>query len=147
MARPVWFQRRLIALNWHMFCGITSLFLRWPRWLLPHVLGAKLARALAVKSVTAPVALEIAQQTGLPPDLVVVGVMISGLFGMVFGPAVLAVGSSKGDIPEIGAAPGCASHGPGTERAYEPGQTCRRLRLCQYGVIRVRLRAVASGAP
>jgi putative effector of murein hydrolase len=137
LARPVWSQRRLIALNWRMFgasVGVSVVLSVATLLLLPPVLGPDLARALAVKSVTAPVALGIAQRTGLPPDLVIVGVMTSGLFGMVFGPAVLAVVGLKGDQPEIGAALGCASHGLGTARAYETGQTAGAFASVSMGL-------------
>ena len=93
-----------------------------------------MARALSVKSVTAPVALGIAGQTGLRQDLVVVGVMTSGLFGMVIGPALLAFGGLKGDLPEVGAALGCASHGLGTARAYELGQTAGAFASVSMGL-------------
>ncbi len=126
MARPVWQQRGLVALNGRLFGAVVGASLLQSGSTLlvvPHLLGTDMARALSLKSVTAPVALGIAQQSGLAPGLVVVGVMTSGLFGAVFGPALLAIGGLKGDRPEVGAALGCASHGLGTARAYEIGQT------------------------
>ncbi len=137
MARPVWLQRKLIVENWRVFGSIVgaSLLLSTATLvLLPHLLGSDLARALSLKSVTAPVALGIGQQAGLRPDLVVAGVMASGLFGMVVGPALLAVGGLRGDAPEVGAALGCAAHGLGTARAYEIGQTAGAFASVSMGL-------------
>jgi putative effector of murein hydrolase len=79
-------------------------------------------RALALKSVTAPVAIGIAHQSMVREDLTLVGVMLSGMFGMVAGPLALTLfGAKGGDRPEIGIALGCASHGLGTARAFEIG--------------------------
>ncbi len=137
MARPVWQQRGLIALNWRLFGSVVgaSLLLSLGTLLVvPYLLGPDMARALLLKSVTAPVALGIAQQSGLSLDLVVVGVMASGLFGGVFGPTLLAVGGFEGDLPEVGAALGCASHGLGTARAYEIGQTAGAFASVSMGL-------------
>ena len=137
MARPVWLQRNLILSNWRMFASIVgaSLLLSLATLsLLPHMLGTDMARALSIRSVTAPVALGIAQQARLRPDLVVAGVMTSGLFGMVVGPIVLALGGLRGDRPEVGAALGCAAHGLGTARAYEIGQTAGAFASVSMGL-------------
>jgi putative effector of murein hydrolase len=113
MGLPVWQQRKMIAENWRMFSAVISASLLLSVGtilLLSPLLGPDMGRALAIKSVTAPVALGIAGQTGLHQDLVVVGVMTSGLFGLVMGPVLLAFGGFRGDRPEFGAALGCASH-------------------------------------
>ena len=101
--------------------------------LLPHILDPELARALSIKSVTAPVALGIGQQAGLRPELVVAGVMASGRVGMVLGPSLLAFGGLRGE-PEVGAALGCAAHGLGTARAYELGQTAGAFASVSMGL-------------
>jgi putative effector of murein hydrolase len=145
MALPVWQKRQLILEHWSMFAvvvgaslvlaGATSHLLGW-------VLPPEMARALAVKSVTAPVALGIGQEIGLRTDLVVTGVMTSGLFGMLLGPSLLALAGLRGDSAVVGAALGCASHGLGTARAFEIGRTAGAfasvsMGLCAlaYGVV------------
>lgn len=143
LARPVWLQRRVIALNWCLFGGVVgaSLLLSVAAvLLLPPLLGPDLARALSVKSVTAPVALGIAHQSGLSSELVVVAVMTSALFGMVLGPAMLGALGLKGDTPAVGAALGCASHGLGVARAHEIGQTAGAFASVSMG-----LSAIAYG--
>ena len=60
--------------------------------------------------------------------------MTSGLFGMLIGPAVLALGGLRGDRPEVGAALGCAAHGLGTARAYELGQTAGAFASVSMGL-------------
>jgi putative effector of murein hydrolase len=137
MALPVWERRILIAQNWRMFSVVisASLMLSLGTVLLASpLLGPDLGRALAVKSVTAPVALGIAGQIGLRQDLVVVGVMTSGLFGMVLGPVLLAFAGLRGDRPEIGTALGCAAHGLGTARAFEIGQTAGAFASVSMGL-------------
>jgi flavin reductase (DIM6/NTAB) family NADH-FMN oxidoreductase RutF len=67
--------------------------------------GDDLARALTLKSVTAPVAISIARGAGLQEHLTLVGVMMSG---MVVGPLLLSWFGSKGDRPDLGIALGCA---------------------------------------
>jgi len=145
MALPVWQRRALIVEHWLMFAiiiGISLLVAVGTSHFLPPLLGLDMSRALAVKSVTAPVALGIGAQIGLRQDFVVVGVMTSGLFGMLLGPVLLASGGLRGDSPAVGAALGCASHGLGTARAYEIGTTAGAfasvsmgLSALAYGVI------------
>jgi putative effector of murein hydrolase len=145
MALPVWQKRVLIGENWRMFTAVigASLILSVGTVLaVTPVLGSDMARALAVKSVTAPVALGIGSQTGLRQDLVVIGVMTSGLFGMLIGPALLMLSRSGRDHSVIGVALGCASHGLGTARAFEISQTagafasvCMGFSALTYGIL------------
>jgi putative effector of murein hydrolase len=125
MAVPVWERRTLIAGNWRMFAvvvGASIAFSIGTMVELRHFFDLQLVRALALKSVTAPVAIGIAHQSMVREDLTLVGVMLSGMFGMVAGPLALTLfGAKGGDRPEIGIALGCASHGLGTARAFEIG--------------------------
>ena len=68
--------------------------------------------------------------------------MLSGLFGMVIGPVLIAWSGSSGDRPEVGVALGCAAHGLGTARAFEIGPTagafasvCMGLSALSYGLL------------
>lgn len=137
MAVPVWQKRLLIVGNWRMFSAVVAgsvILSTATLLLLPALLDFDMARALAVRSVTAPVALGIARQTGLHQDLVVTGVMTSGLVGMLAGPALLALSGLRGDLPQVGAALGCASHGLGTARAFEIGQTAGAFASASMGL-------------
>ncbi|HET9553815.1 MAG TPA: LrgB family protein [Anaeromyxobacteraceae bacterium] len=76
--------------------------------------------SLAPKSVTAPVAMGIAEKLGGLPSLTAALVILTGLFGSVVGTALLGrLGVREG--PAAGFALGVASHGLGTARAFELG--------------------------
>ena len=85
-------------------------------------LSEEVQRSLAVRSITTPFALEAAKQMGGQPGLVALFVVITGVFGMAIGDILflrLAVRSGMAK----GAGLGASSHGAGTAKAYEIGQT------------------------
>ena len=74
--------------------------------------------SLAPKSVTAPVAIGIAEQLGGLPSLTAVLVIVTGIFGAMFGPPLLNALGIR-DWRARGLAMGTASHGIGTARALQ----------------------------
>ncbi len=74
--------------------------------------------ALAPKSVTAPVAMGIAEALGGLPSLTAVLVILTGVLGAMFGPPLLTALGVR-DPAATGVALGTASHGIGTARALE----------------------------
>jgi predicted murein hydrolase (TIGR00659 family) len=78
--------------------------------------------SLAPKSVTAPVAMGIAEKLGGIPSLTAALVLLTGLMGAVLGPALLRW-LRVDDQASAGFALGVASHGLGTARALEMGET------------------------
>lgn len=74
--------------------------------------------SLAPKSVTAPIAMGIAQAAGGPASLTAVLVILTGILGAVLGPWVLNLLRIK-DWRARGLAMGTASHGIGTARAFQ----------------------------
>lgn len=74
--------------------------------------------SLAPKSVTAPIAMGIAEATGGVPSLTAVLVVLTGILGAVFGTWTLNALRIK-DWRARGLAMGTASHGIGTARALE----------------------------
>ncbi len=74
--------------------------------------------SIAPKSVTAPIAMGIAEQLGGLPSLTAVLVILTGITGAVFGPLVLNLARVK-DWRARGLAMGVASHGIGTSRAFQ----------------------------
>jgi len=87
------------------------------------LLGAspEVVRSLAPRSVTTPIAIEIAKRAGGLPSLSAVVVILSGVFGAVVGPPLLrAVGVRSRTA--TGLALGAAAHGVGTARAVEEGE-------------------------
>ena len=84
--------------------------------------GETLMATIAPKSVTAPVAMGIAEELGGLPSLTAVLVIVSGIFGAMFGPLLLNLIGVK-DWRARGLAIGTASHGIGTARALQVNET------------------------
>jgi putative effector of murein hydrolase len=78
--------------------------------------------ALAVKSVTAPIAIELARLQGGEPSLAATFAIITGTLGAMFGPALL-THCGVTDPVARGIALGTASHGQGTAAALLEGET------------------------
>lgn len=76
--------------------------------------------SLAPKSVTSPVAMDIADVIGGVPALAAVYVMIAGIGGAMFGPILLKITKVNHYIG-VGLGFGTASHGIGTAKALEIG--------------------------
>lgn len=103
------------------------------------VIGAPevIVKSIAPKSVTAPIAMEIAKvMDGVP--YITVGVVIAvGIFGNAFGPSILRFLGIK-NKNAIGTALGTASHGIGTARALEEGKLAGAyggLAMCVNGLL------------
>jgi predicted murein hydrolase (TIGR00659 family) len=77
--------------------------------------------SLAPKSVTAAVAMGIAEQLGGLPSLTAALVILTGILGAIVGPAVLRLARVR-DEAAAGFAMGVASHGIGTARAFQLGE-------------------------
>ncbi len=87
-------------------------------------LGAthELALTMAPKSATTPIAMALVQQLGGLAPVAVIFVMIAGISGAVVGPWLLTLARVT-DPRARGLAMGTASHGIGTARALQEGQT------------------------
>lgn len=92
-------------------CGVAAL------------LGAspEVVRSLAPRSVTTPIAIEIARRAGGIPSLSAVVVILSGVFGAVAGPPLLRLVGVRSRTA-TGIALGASAHGVGTARAVEEGE-------------------------
>ncbi|GAC1351681.1 MAG: CidB/LrgB family autolysis modulator [Polyangiales bacterium] len=107
--------------------------------LLACVLG--LPRALMVtlfpKSVTTAIAMPIAERLGGVPSLTAAVVVVTGVFGMAFGPCILNCIGLRSPLAR-GAALGTAAHGVGTAKAIEEGPlagTVASLAMIVAGVV------------
>ncbi|MEH7384153.1 LrgB family protein [Bacillus sp. JJ1521] len=80
----------------------------------------EIIHSMAPKSVTTPVAMDIASVTGGVPSLAAVYVMIAGISGAMFGPLLLKM-VKVNHFVGVGLGFGTASHGIGTSRALEIG--------------------------
>jgi len=84
--------------------------------------NATVLASIAPKSVTAPVAMAISEELGGLPSLTAVLVIVSGIFGAMFGPMLLNLIGAR-DWGARGLAIGTASHGIGTARALQVNET------------------------
>jgi predicted murein hydrolase (TIGR00659 family) len=80
-----------------------------------------LTASLATKSVTAPVAMAIADHTGAIPSLAAVVAVLAGMTGAAFGPALLNWLGITEPMAR-GLAMGTASHGQGTARILQESE-------------------------
>lgn len=76
--------------------------------------------SMSAKSVTLPIALDVAEPFGGNAAITAVSVSICGLFGGVCGPQILKWLGIKNPVA-VGVAMGSSSHGIGTARALEEG--------------------------
>jgi len=100
--------------------GLGSLTAALTAVLLVRFLGGSNTTMISIapKSVTAPVAMGISEQLGGLPSLTAVLVVMTGIFGAVFGPPLLDLLRIR-DWRARGLAIGTASHGIGTARALQ----------------------------
>ncbi|WP_185983478.1 LrgB family protein [Aureimonas mangrovi] len=91
--------------------------------MLGRLLGAssETLASLAPKSVTAPVAMGIAEAIGGAPSLAAAMVVTTGILGAALGPALLSAIGVRDDAAR-GVALGTASHGIGTARALQESE-------------------------
>lgn len=127
LAVPVYKQRaRLRAAALPLACGIA---LGSVSTIAAVLVFAALARidagllpALAVKSVTAPIAIELARIQGGDPSLAATFAIVTGTLGAMFGPSLL-TRCRVTDPVARGIALGTASHGQGTATALMEDET------------------------
>jgi predicted murein hydrolase (TIGR00659 family) len=127
LAVPLFRQRQLIRDSARIILG--SLALGLPTGVLSGMGIAWLLHAdrvtilsLAPKSTTAGIAIGISEKIGGAPSLTAVLVIMTGITGAVIGPFVTRqMGIS--DSRAVGLALGIASHGIGTARALQMGET------------------------
>lgn len=96
-----------------------------------------LLRSLVQKSVTTPIAIEIAKSVSGIPEITAGVVIAVGIFGNAFGVYILKFLGIKSNSA-IGSALGTASHGIGTARALEESELSgvySGLALCVNGIL------------
>lgn len=85
-------------------------------------LNELLLRSLVAKSVTTPIGIEVTNSLGGLPPVTVLSIIITGITGAAIGPALCKLLGIKNKIA-VGVALGTASHGVGTSKALELGET------------------------
>lgn len=101
----------VIAVSAGLLCGLLAV------WGISGLLHASEQMMLTMmpKSVTTPIAIEIADLLGGTPELAGVFAVLTGLLGSMMGPILLRLCRFRSDLA-IGAAMGTAAHGIGTAR-------------------------------
>lgn len=125
LAVPLYKQRSLLARNlWPVAAGVTAGALAG---MLSGALLAKLLRfsnemvmTILPKSITTPVAMQLAEGLGGIPSLAAVFVMIAGFTGLIIGPRLLKGLGVESPIGR-GIGLGSSAHGLGTAKAFEYG--------------------------
>ena len=79
-------------------------------------------KSLMAKSITAPMAIEVTNQIGGDKGIVLLGVIIAGNLGAMFGPVIFSILKITNPIAK-GVALGTSSHAIGTSKAIELGET------------------------
>lgn len=123
LAIPLYAQlRRLKRMAWPLAVALLagSTTAAASAMAIAKVFGASspIVMSLAPKSVTAPIAMGIAERIGGLPSLTAVLVVTTGIVGAVFGPPLLKL-LRVDDDAAAGFAIGVAAHGIGTARAFQ----------------------------
>ena len=100
-----------------LVASASTVILAWALGASPETLAS-----LALKSVTTPVAMGIAEEIGGVPALTAVCVIATGIVGATLGPMVMNMARLK-DWRARGFAMGVAAHGIGTARAFQVNET------------------------
>ena len=127
LAWPLWQRREVLRRTWWrlLLAGLAGAGAAAAcAWGLASALGlpADVVRSLVPKSVTAPVAMGVAERIGGVPALAAVFAVLTGLLGAISGRALyglLRFGDSPRDWMARGFALGTISHGIGAARALQ----------------------------
>ncbi len=118
---------QLAYLKGNIVSILTSIFVGSLVGIMSVILLAKLTGAdqmlihsLEPKSVTTPIAMSIAEQSGGNVSLTAVIVLFCGIFGSIIGPPILRLLGIQSSIAK-GLAMGASAHGVGTAKAMEMG--------------------------
>lgn len=127
LAVPLYLNRHVLAKSFFpILVGITcgAIATLTTAVLLAKFSGLEplIVTSLAPKSITAPIAIEIALITGGNPAIAVAFVVFTGTFGSVIGASVLSFCKVTSPVAR-GLAMGVAAHGQGTATILQEGQT------------------------
>lgn len=126
LAVPLCKQIKILARNWQaVLIGVVTGSLTGVATSLLIALlfkaSPQVALSLVPKSVTTPIAMEVARTLGGIPPLTAGVVLIAGLIGALIGPEILSLFGVKNEVAR-GIAMGAASHALGTTRAMQESE-------------------------
>lgn len=123
---PIYKNIELLKQNKRIICTaffVATIFAITTTYLTAKICHADLyiIESMLPKSVTAPIAVEISKNIGGIPELTACVVVLTGVFGGMFGHKILELLKIKNDIA-IGLSIGAASHVVGTASCIEKGR-------------------------
>lgn len=126
LAYPLYKNRHILIS--YIYPIIVGVFIGLFSGMISGILFAKvfginrdLILSIIPKSITTPVAIQIASDLGVDPSMTIVFVMIAGFSGVILGPLFLKWSRINSSIGK-GIAFGSASHALGTSKAFEYGE-------------------------
>jgi len=141
LALPLYRNRRLLFAN--LLPALAALFAGAIGTLLTAVALTKalkfsstIVRSISIKSVTAPVAVELAPLVGGDPALTVAFVIVTGMIGVMLGPWLLDRARIRSPLAR-GLALGTISHGQGTAQAALESELSGAIASVALGVAAV----------
>ncbi len=146
LAINVYKERRLLkenALVLLVSCFVGSLTSVLSVYILSNAFGLEenIMLSLVAKGITTPMALSVSSTLGGIGALTTLSVIITGIFGAVFGPILIKAMKVKNEIA-VGIALGTTSHAVGTSKALEIGEkegALSSIALVLTGIITVLL--------
>lgn len=122
LALPLYEQIRQIAKQWKIILSVVvlaSIFSMFTGAIFAIILGAspEMVATVLPKSITTPIAMEVASHLGGIPAVTAVGVVVAGLQGSVFGYLILKKVGIKQQA--VGLSVGAVSHALGTVSCME----------------------------
>ncbi len=127
MAVPIYQLRRVVCANRRALATVIPLGMAFAVLSTTAALAASgrarpVVAAGALKSITSPVAAQLARDNHVPVDATLAGVLIAGMLGATVGPSALRWMGVR-DERAVGLALGSGSHGIGVARAVEISRT------------------------
>jgi len=118
-------------------------------WALAWLLGLpdSVMRSILPRSVSSPFAMPVASTLGVEPELAVMCVLVTGVFGMLVGQGWLTWLGVRHPVA-VGSAFGAATHGVGTAKAWQIGAeqgAVSSLTMIFSGIVLVLLSPVLAG--
>jgi predicted murein hydrolase (TIGR00659 family) len=96
-------------------------------------LDANMIKSLVPKSVTTPIGISISSQLGGLVPITVLAIIVTGIVGAVFGPAICKIFRIK-DKVAVGVSMGTAAHAVGTSKALELGEVEGAMSSLSIGI-------------
>ena len=127
MAVPIYQLRRVVRANRRTLAAVVPLGMVFAVLSTTAILALfgrtrPVVAAGALKSITSPVAAQLALDNHVPVDATLAGVLIAGMLGATLGPSALRWMGVR-DERAVGLALGSSAHGIGVARAVELGRT------------------------